>query len=231
METNHSPVFATSCTPYTFLWFMDLHTQQQRHLNPYIDYLEQRGRLRLVCRAWNELVLFAGDRWLRLEDWSPIDPTTTSHAKGGVGPVERLSTIISQHELVTPMLSWASHILKRPASQSPLRAYNLHLHVLPVSGYNPFDDFLIHTTTTRKLACMNTNTNTKLRLLSFDISCNLNISISLSQISRTFPVQRRGDTATNTNASTPRSIIRALSVEDAAGVDGDMGDPSSAACG
>jgi hypothetical protein len=192
METKYPPIFATSCTPSTFLWFMELAIEQQRHHKQYIDYMEQRGRLRLVCRAWNELVPFAGDRWLRLEDWSPLfelDPTTTTHANGGVGPVERLITTIRDDNLVTPMLSWASHILKRPAGQSPLRAYDLELHVLPVPGYNPFDDFLVETTT-RNLECAststNTNTNTTLRLLSIGIVHDLDISISLSQISRTF---------------------------------------------
>jgi hypothetical protein len=192
METKYPPIFATSCTSYTFLWFMDLHTEQQRRPKQYINYLKQRGRLRLVCRAWNELVLFAGDRWLQLEDWSPmfeLDPTTTTHANGGVGPVERLITTIRDDNLVTPMLSWASHILKRPASQSPLRAYSLLLHVLPVPGYNPFDDFLVETTT-RNLECAststNTNTNTTLRSLTIEIIQELDISISFSQISRTF---------------------------------------------
>jgi hypothetical protein len=189
METKYPPIFATSCTPSTFLWFKDLHTEQQRHPKQYIDYLEQRGRLRLVCRAWNGLVLFAGDRWLRLEDWSPLfelDPTITTHANGGVGPVERLITIIRDDNLVTPMLSWASHILKRPAGQSPLRAYNLQLHVLPVPGYNPFDDFLVETTRNLECASTSTNTNTTLRLLTIEIVHDLDISISLSQISRTF---------------------------------------------
>ena len=44
---------------------------------------------------------------------------------GGVGPIERLSTMINSEELVTPILSWVSHILKRQANQLPLRAYTL----------------------------------------------------------------------------------------------------------
>ena len=191
METNDSPIFATSCTPYTFLAFTSLRflDREERPPQPYLDYLAQRRRLQLVCRAWNEFVLFTSHRWLLLEDWSPmyeLDSTTTTRTKGGVGPVEKLSTLINQHDLVTPNLSWASHILKRPVSQSPLRAYFLQLRVMPVPGHNPFDDFLVDTTVTQDLECTDTNTNTTLRLLSIVTPRDLNISISLSQISRTF---------------------------------------------
>ena len=196
METNDSPIFATSCTPYTFLAFTSLRFsyREESPPKPYLDYLAQRRRLRLVCRAWNEFVLFTSHRWLPLEDWSPmggLDSTTTTRTiKGGVGPVEKLSTLIHQHDLATPTLSWVSHILKRPESQSPLRAYSLKLCVMPVPGHNPFDDFLVDTTVTQDLKCTNTNTNTNtnttLRLLSIATPMCFNTSISLSQISRTF---------------------------------------------
>jgi hypothetical protein len=158
------------------------------HWKPYCDYLEQRRRLRLVCRAWNEFILFTRHRWLLLEERSPmywLDSTATSRAKGGVGPVERLSMTINSNELVTSALSWVSHILKRPAHQSPLRAYTLQLCTAPVRGYNPFDDLLVETTTAQGLECRNTNTNTTLRLLSI-ATPGSDIPILLSQISRTF---------------------------------------------
>ena len=130
METNDWPIFATSCTPYTFLAFMYLHIFYQRNTKPYQDYLAQRRHLRLVCRAWNEFVLSISHRWLPLEeDSSPIyklDPTT-SYAQGGVGPVEKLITVINSNEVVTPILSWVSHILKRPASRTPLQTYILDI--------------------------------------------------------------------------------------------------------
>jgi len=192
METNDWPIFATSCTPYTFLAFMYLPFFYQRKQKPYQDYLTQCRRLRLVCRAWNEFVLFTSHRWLPLEeDSSPmykLDPTT-SYAKGGIGPVEKLSTIINSNEVVTtPILSWVSHILKRPASQTPLRTYMLWMRngfIRP--EYNPLDD-LIGTTTTQDPGCSNTNsnTNTTLRALSIAITCSSRGFISLSQICRTF---------------------------------------------
>jgi hypothetical protein len=178
--------FATSCTPYTFLRFIDLHILWHTGQKRYFDYLKQRRYLRLVCRAWNEFVLYTSHRWLLHTNWSPVyelDSTTTSRAKGGVGPVEHLTTEIFLPKLVTPILSWASHILRRPASQSPLRAYFLQLYQISVPGYNPFDDLLVETTATQDLEC--TNTNTTLRLFSIS-SCCVDIDISFSQISRTF---------------------------------------------
>jgi len=187
METNDRPIFATSCTPYTFLGFTYLHIWLERGEKPYLDYLAQRRRLRLVCRAWNEFVLFTRHRWLRFEDYSPmykLDSTTT-RAKGGVSPIEILSTEINREKFITPALSWASHILKRPASQSPLRAYILHLNC-PL-GHNPLDLLVGTTTMTQDPECTNTNTNTNTTLLSLSIvSSYSSISFSLSQISRTF---------------------------------------------
>jgi len=192
METNDWPIFATSCTPYTFLAFMYLCIYYQRSEKPYQDYLTQRRHLRLVCRAWNEFILFTSHRWLPLEDWSPmykLDSTTTARTNGGVGPVEKLSMLIMFSD-AAPILSWASHILKRPASQSPLRAYILQLH--PNRTTTPrdslFDDFLFGKTTTQDLEC--TNTNTTLHVLSIatvTIQRDVHIPISLLQISRTFP--------------------------------------------
>jgi len=189
METNDAPIFATSCTPYTFLAFMDLHNGWQPYRKPHLDYLAQRRCLRLVCRAWNEMVLFTSHRWLQLDDWNLMDEqdwTTATRTKGEARPVEKLSTLICMSKTVTPALFSASQVLKRPASQSPLRAYILDLCVMPVPGYNPFDDFLIETTTTQDLEYTNTNTNTTLHLLSIATFRNINISISFSQISRTF---------------------------------------------
>jgi len=199
METNDWPIFATSCTPYTFLAFIDLHVFYQRKRKPYQDYLTQRRHLRLVCRAWNEFVLFTSHRWLQLQEQSPmykLDSTTTAHTNGGVGPVEKLSMVIRSSD-ATPILSWASHILKRPASQSPLRAYILRLHpkrdTMPAPRDSLFDDFLVGTTTTQDLECTNTNTNTTLHLLSIttmDLPRDFHTPISFSQISRTFPALR-----------------------------------------
>jgi len=181
MESNDAPIFATSCTPYTFLCFVDLHIRDERDREPYANELEQRERLRLVCRAWNEFVLSTSHRWLRLEDTSPKYAATVIRANGGVGPVEKLSTKIDLWNLVTLILPWVSHSLKRPAGQSPLRIYILHLNTAPVQGYNPFDD-LVGTTTTQG----SDYTNTTLRSLSIVTSRILHTSISLSQISRTF---------------------------------------------
>jgi len=192
METNDWPIFATSCTPYTFLAFIDLHDGHNGSPKSYRKYLEQRRHLRLVCRAWNEFVLFTSHRWLPLEDWSPmykLDSTTTARTNGGVSPVEKLSMLIRFSD-ATPILSWASHILKRPESQSPLRAYILQLHLNRTTTPRDiqFDDFLFGKTTTQDLEC--TNTNTTLHLLSIatvTLQRKVHIPISFSQISRTFP--------------------------------------------
>jgi len=186
METSDWPIFTTRCTTYTFLGFTYLHNCLKRDGKPYLDYLAQRRRLRLVCRAWNEFVLFTRHRWLRLEDYSPmykLDSTTT-RAKGGVGPIEILSTEIGSKEFVTPVLSWASHILRRPASQAPLRAYILHLGGAcpPVTPL----DFLVGTTTTQDPECTTTTTNTTLHSLSIISPLYSSVTISFSQISRTF---------------------------------------------
>jgi len=189
MESNNWPIFTTSCTPYTFLSFIYLHIYIEEDRKPYHDYLTQRGCLRLVCRAWNECVLFTSHRWLLPEDeWSPmykLDSTTTARAKGGVGPVEKLYTGIYQNKHVTPILSWVSHILKRPESQSPLRAYILRLDCTLGPGYNPLDDLLVRTTTAQDPECTTMATNTTLRLLVIN-ELNHSFFISLPQISRTF---------------------------------------------
>jgi len=197
METSNWPIFATSCTPYTFLAFTYLHLSQQRDQKPYLDYQTQRSCLRLVCRAWNEFVLFTSHRWLPLEDWSPmyeLDPTTLIRTKGGVGPIEILSTAINSDEFLTPILSWASHVLKRPASQSPLWAYNLHIVVAPElkPGCNPLD-LLVGATTTLDPECTTTTTNANTTLRSLSITALFGSNLSgtkhstlLSQISRTF---------------------------------------------
>jgi len=196
MGANEWPIFATSCTPYTFLAFIDLHDGHDGHPKSYDKYVEQRKRLRLVCRAWNDFVLFTSHRWLQLHERSPmykLDSTTTARANGGVGPVEKLSMSI-QFSDMTPILSWASHILKRPAGQSPLRAYIFRLHLnrdtMPAPRDSLFDDFLVGTTTTQDLECTNTNTNTTLHLLSIttmNLQPKFHTPISFSQISGIFP--------------------------------------------
>ena len=184
MEMDEAPIFATSCTPYTFLFFVFQQTRISRNRKAHRDYLKQRRCLRLVCRTWNEFVVFTGHRWLQLDEGSAmykLDSTmTTAPGARGVGLVERLSTTISSEELATPILSWVSHILKRPAEQSPLRVYTLRLFQKSVQGYNPFDDLLVGTTTTPEPEC--TNTNTTLRSLSIATFG----SIAFPQISRTF---------------------------------------------
>jgi hypothetical protein len=184
IEANDWRTFATSCTPYTSLGFMAEQTCRWAYETPYLDYLDQRLCLRLVCRTWNEFVLCTSHRWLLLRDWDPmyeLDTTTPTRAKG-VGAVEKLSMEIYSNKLVIPILSWASHILKRPASRSPLRACVLLLNGAPVDGYNPFDDLLVGTATTQDPEY----TNTTLHSLSIVTLRELHISISLSQISRTF---------------------------------------------
>ena len=187
MEMDEAPIFETSCTSYTFLYFVNQQARSYMHRKPHLDYQEQRRRLRLVCRTWNEFVLFTSHRWLDLDEGNAIyelDSTTTTSGARGVGPVERLSTTINSEESATPVLSWVSHILRRPANQSPLRAYTLRLFKTPVRGYNPFDDLLVGETTTQDTKC--TNTNTTLRSLSITTSFDSIASISFPQISRTF---------------------------------------------
>ena len=210
MVMDEAPIFATSCTSYTFLYFVDQQTLFHRHQKPRLDYLEQRKCLRLVCRTWNEFVLLTSHRWLQLDEGSAMyeldsTRTTTAPDTGGVGPVERLSTTISSEELATPILSWVSHILKRPADQSPLRAYTLRLFKTPVRGYNPFDD-LVGTTMTPEPEC--TNTNTTLRSLSITTSFGSNASITLPQISHTF-TGLRSLFLTNINATPAQTLTLA----------------------
>jgi len=184
LKVMDPPIFATSCTPYSFLCLVALHDWQKGQQKLYPEYQEQRRRLRLVCRAWNEFVLLTGHCWLLLDGRNPmyeLDPTTTPRVKGGVGPVENLFTSIRRRDMVAPTLSWVSHILKRPANQSPLRAYALHVLETPMAGYNPLD-LLVGTTTTQNPEC----TNTTLRLLSISGEFSSTVSISLSQISRNF---------------------------------------------
>jgi len=187
MEMDETPIFATSCTSYTFLYFVNQQTSKPWHRKPHYDYLERRRRLRLVCRTWNEFVLSTSHRWLQLGQGNAmyeLDSTTTSPGcRGGVGPIEKLSTTINSEESVIPVLSWVSHILKRPENHSPLRAYTLRLFNTPVPGYNPFDDLLVGAKTTQGT---NANTNTTLHSLSITTSIDSNASIAFSQISRTF---------------------------------------------
>ena len=185
VETDEEPIFMTSCTPYTFLHFVNQQTRVHKHRKPYFDYLERRGRLRLVCSAWNEFVLLRSHRWLQLDDeGSPmyaLDSTTPG--AGGVRPVERLSMTITSEELVVPVLSWTSHILQRSADQSPLRAYALRLFKTPTRGYNPFDDLVGRTPESPESP---EYTNTTLQSLSITTAFGSTVSISFPQISSTF---------------------------------------------
>ena len=110
------------------------------------------------------------------------DSTTLIRTKG-VGHVEKLSTFITSPKMVTLILCWVSHILKRPARESvPPTGF------LPPARYNPLDNLLVGTTTTQDPECTNTNTstNTMLHLLSIESRDFIETSISFSQISRTF---------------------------------------------
>ena len=108
-----------------------------------------------------------------------LDPTTPG-AKG-VRPVERLSTTIVSEGRVVPILSWTSHILRRPADQSPLRAYALRLLTSPPTrGYNPFDDLVGPTPESPEY------TNTALQSLSITEAIHSPMSMSFPQISSTF---------------------------------------------
>jgi len=188
MEVDkEAPTFATSCTPYTFLHFVKQQTQIHSHQRPHRDYLKQRRRLQLVCRAWNEFVLFTSHRWLQLEDESPMyQLDSTILGARGIGPVERLCITIHSVELMTPILFWASHILKRPANQSPLRAYNLRLLKTSRLEYNPWDD-LVGRTRPECSTNTNTNTNTTLRCLSITVTNNTDAPVEPRQILCTFP--------------------------------------------
>jgi hypothetical protein len=203
MEMDDAHIFATSCTPYTFLYFVLQQTQDRKS---HLEYLERRRRLRLVCRAWSEFVLLTSHRWLRLDD----DEASAAHYlasatpnAGGVRVVERLSTTISSDEWATPILSWASHILKRSTNQFPLRAYTLQL--FPMRDYNPFD-YLVGTGTTPKFTNANANTNTTLRLLSITTAIGSFSPILLPQISSTFR-GRRSLFLINTTATPTQTMV------------------------
>jgi hypothetical protein len=180
MDMGDAHIFATSCTPYTFLYFVYLQTRIHKQQESHQDYLERRRRLRLVCRAWSEFVLLTEHRWLQLDEGSAVyDLDSTTPGARGVRAVERLSTMISLEELVTPILSWVSHILKRPANQSPLRAYNLRLLNPPTREYNLFHDLVGMGTTPEYM-------NTTLRSLSITKGFISKASITLPQISSIF---------------------------------------------
>ena len=174
----------TSCTPYTFLYFVKQQIRNRDHREPYFDYIEQRGHLRLVCRAWNELVRLRRHRWLQLNNHSRMyerDSTTTG--AGGVRPVERLSMKITMEYLVIPILSWASHILRRPANRSPLRVFALCLFEPPTRGYNPLDDLVGPSPKPPEYI------NTTLQSLSIMAALgpfHTSVSVSFQQISSTF---------------------------------------------
>jgi hypothetical protein len=185
MEMDDAHIFATSCTPYTFVYFVDQQTITHKQQKSHLVYLERRRRLRLVCRAWSKFVLLTSHRWLWIDETSASAVhylASTTPDAGGVRAVERLSTTIISPGRGTPILSWESHILKRPANQFPLRAYTLRL-LNPTQGYNPFD-YLVGTGTTPE--CTSANTNMTLRSLSVTKRIGENVSIALPQISSTF---------------------------------------------
>ena len=180
MEADDRLIFVTSCTSYTFLYFVGQQTQIHKQRKPYLDYLEQRRRLRLVCRTWNEFVLITSPRWLHLHDKGKGNPmyvpNSTTLCAGGDHPIERLSMVITLVELAVPVLSRASHVLKRPAARSPLRAYALRF-TAPSQCYNPFDDLV---------GTAPEYTNTTLQSLAIITALGSKIVISLPQISSTF---------------------------------------------
>ena len=193
MEMGEAPIFATSCTPYTFLHFVNQQTLSHWQQKPRHDYLERLRGLRLVCRTWNKFVLSTSHRWLHLyrgDAMYELDSTTTSPGcRRGLGPIEKLSTTIDLEKSVIPVLSWVSHILKRPENHFPLRTYTLRLFAIPVPGYNPLDDLLVGTTSvqgTKTKTKTKSKTNTTLHSLSITTSIGLDVSIAFSQISRTF---------------------------------------------
>src|SRR6266481_8275010 len=111
IEMDEAPIFATSCTPYTFLYFINQQTRAHTQRKPYLDYLERRTCLRLVCRAWSEFILITSHRWLQLEEGSPTyELDSTNPGARGVRAVERLSMTITSEELIDPIFSWTSHI-------------------------------------------------------------------------------------------------------------------------
>ena len=211
MEIGAEPIFATSCTSYTFLYVLTQQTRAHRQQKPYRDYRERRRRLRQVCRAWNEYIINTSHRWLQLDDPGSLDEqgrvvyeldSSTSTGSRGVGPVERLSTIIDSEELTTRILSWTSHILKRPANHAPLRAYTFRLLKTPVRGYNPFDD-LVGTGTTPTTAAGYTNTT--LHALSITTPFGSTARISFPQISTTF-THLRALFLVNANPTTQQAL-------------------------
>ena len=84
MEMDGAPIFATSCTPYTFLYFVDQYTRFHRHQKPHLEYLEQRRCLRLVCRTWNEFVLLTRHRWLQLGEGSAMYELDVAKSTNGL---------------------------------------------------------------------------------------------------------------------------------------------------
>jgi hypothetical protein len=211
MEVDAGPIFATSCTPYTFLYFVTQQTRMHKKQRPYLDYRDQRRRLRLVCRTWNEYIINSSHRWLQLDDPGCLDEqgravyeldSSTPGPGGDVGPVERLSTTINSEELASHILSWTSHILKRPANHSPLRAYTLRLLKTPVRRYNPFDGLVGTATTTAAAAGY---TNMTLRALSITTSFGSSARIAFPQISTTFP-HLRALFLVNANATAQQAL-------------------------
>jgi len=93
VEMGEGPIFMTSCTPYTFLYFVNQQTRIHEHQKPYFDYLERRRRPRLVCRAWNEFVLISRHRWLQLDDEGSrlYDLDSTTSGPGGFVPLKSYS--------------------------------------------------------------------------------------------------------------------------------------------
>ena len=112
-----------------------------------------------------------------------LDSTTTAHTNGGVGPVEKLSMSIMFSD-VASILSWAFHILKRPASQSPLRSISIEclrqgtacLTISSAEQRRPRASNV--RTRTRRYTCPQSQST---------LQRDFNIPISLSQISCTLP--------------------------------------------
>ena len=171
--SNGYPTFATTCTPSTFLHFL------QQEKDPYISYLgyvRRWGTLRQVCHAWNEFLEMTDNWWVYAED--PCHPWGSFDLPPGadrVAIVKQLSMTIKTRKRVGPALNWASDLFQRV--QAPILLYDITLY-LPY-GPNFIDkpyDLLAPVTTTMALR--------RLRIACrFQNNCK---PISLSQINANF---------------------------------------------
>ena len=133
IESDGYSLFATTCTPSTFIHFLK---QEKNPDSSYIKYAKRRATLRQVCRAWNQFVLSTNSWWIHVR--GPTHPQQTLDLPSiidQVPTVKRLSLTITAHECVGPGLDWASDLLQRV--QVPLLSYNLILSL-------PYDPHFTH---------------------------------------------------------------------------------------